>query len=277
MYGVIAGMLVCFALVVIFRVDVRARWWAYRLRKRPDAPSRLYYTRLLASVGERAVPVLDDLVSDEDAGVRSFAVALLTSLKSARSFDLLEQACRDEDRDVRKSAIFGISFRESPGVVPFLVGLAGDGDEETAMLAVSRLEAINRPTALAALKRIAIEDSRPGVRAQAIQSLATGPVAETASVLIQCLEDYAVFAGRTVTERAMRETLTGASPPMAVLLDDASNASLLGFPGETNGSRAARVLRSLTGEDFGYVGGTAEMRRLAVSQWHKWLAAHSGS
>ena len=277
MYAALTGMLICFALVVVFRVDIRMRWWAYRLRHSTDAPSRMYYTKLLASTGERAVPVLDELLTDTDAGVRSFAVALLNSLKSKQSFDLLARACRDEDHDVRRNSIFGVSLRDSPDVLPFLVLLVNDGDEETAMIAASRLEGLGHPGALAALKKLATQDPRPAVRAQAIQSLATWALTETADVLVKCLEDNAVYVGRTETERTLREALSGAAPTMAGSLDTTSPQSIVGPPGETNGSRAARVLRALAGQDFGYLGATPAAREAAIQAWRQWLAARSDS
>lgn len=261
-----------FALVVVFRWEIRAWWWARCLARSADATERIYYAACLGGAGEAALPAVEGLLDSSDAGVRSHAVAVLNNVDGDESLALLERACDDDEATIRESAVLGISFRSSPGIVAILRRIADHTDEDTAMLATSRLGAIHSAETLEMLRELAVSHASAGVRAQAIQSLSAWPIADVGDVLVACLEDNTSYPSLTATERAAREILAGAAPELASRLDEQASGGVFGPVGESNGARAARVLQALSGQDFGYLESTEEARAEAIEAWRRWWA-----
>jgi hypothetical protein len=255
--------------VVLYRQEIRVRWWGYRLRHTTELADRMYYLRLLSGAGERAMPEAERLLGLDDASVRSFAVVLVNSCPGERATRLLERTCHDEDASVRQSAIVGLSMRPSDATVRHLRALADHPDADTAMLATNQLAAINGHGAAATLCDLARQHAHVAVRAQAIDAL--GQVESEAAIdtLIACLEDEAVFEGLTMSRRGALEALTRAAPGLAG--DDAGD--VVGM-GESNGQRAARALRALTGQTFGCLEAPRENWSACVEAWRGWRESH---
>jgi HEAT repeat protein len=262
----VAIMVFLWLLVVIYRQEIRVRWWGYRLRNTADLNQRMYYTGLLAGAGELALREAERLLGDDDAAVRSYAIVLANFIAGDEAFQLLERASRDADASVRQSAIVGLAMRPSADAVRLLRALADHPDIETAMLATSQLATSSDPGAAEALCGLAVDDRRVGVRAQAIEAL--GRLAysnEVADALIACLADTAVFDGLTMTQRDALESLARAAPHLI-----GEQAGEVVGAGESNRRRAAHALRSLTGEEFGCLETPGDDWSACVEAWQEW-------
>ena len=74
---VIVGMVAVWLVAILYRNEIRARWWAYRMASTESQVQRVGYFQRLASLGELAVPRARSLLDHHDASLRSFAVALM--------------------------------------------------------------------------------------------------------------------------------------------------------------------------------------------------------
>ena len=110
------------------------------------------------------------------------------------------------------------------------------------MLAVSHLANTNSPVVLNALKNSALQDERPGIRAQAIESLAYWPINDVGETLISCLSDHKIYDGLIASDQEALDILSQAAPELAARMTPAK------FSHErTNGTRAAIILQKLSG------------------------------
>lgn len=271
-------MVVVFALVVGFRNDIRVRWWGYRLTNSTDVQDRMHYLSLLSGMDTKSLPVAKSLAKDPDTAHRSFGVLLLSTITGDEADRLLETACVDDDATIRKSAILGLSMRKTANTVYRLAGLIKQLDAESAMFTVSRLGGINLPDALEEISRIARSHPDVGVRAQAIESLGQWGGDEVVGPLIECLSDDEVYSGLTATEAQARDALESVAPQFA--LPGTSESKELGGDStrvaeDTNGMRAARKLRDITGQSFGYIEATPLERTPAIAKWRSWHESKS--
>ncbi|MCA9251574.1 MAG: HEAT repeat domain-containing protein [Phycisphaerae bacterium] len=276
---IIVLMVIAFAIVVIFRNEIRVRWWGYRLAQTSDVQDRMQYLSLLSSMDVKSLPVARTLIKDTDPANRSFGVALLSTINGDEADRLLEVACIDNDKTIRQSAILGLSMRATANTVYRLAGLIKQLDADSAMFAVSRLAGINRPESLAELTRIARSHPEAGVRAQAIESLGQWGGDDVVGPLIDCLSDDAVYSGLTATEAQAHDALASMAPQFAVSDkpgSDSSKSENTGAAKDTNGMRAARKLRDITGQSFGYLDADAAERTLAIARWRSWFESKSG-
>ena len=266
MYALLALMFLAFALVVIYRREIRVRWWGYRLAATSDLTKRTHYLGLLATEPERAAPVARDLLAADDAATRSFGVALALRVPGPAGEQLLQKALHDKDSSVRQGAILGLSVRRSATVVPTLRALADDPDLNVAMTAVEGLVTAGGDDALQALAELARHHPQVGVRAQAIAALGETRAPEAVPALIDCLTDNAVFDGLTVSEQDALDALQHVAPQMEAQTEMPRDVH------RSNAARAAIALHVITGQDFGFLDAAPEDRAAIIAAWRAWYA-----
>ncbi len=270
---VILSMIAAFLLIVLCRQEIRVRWWGYKLANSTEASERLFYLQLLAESGAKAIPVAKNLLAENDAGLRSFGLALSASSPGEPAVKLLIKTCDDTDWEIRKGAITALAMRKSESGLQKLLKLTANKNLETAMLAVSHLANTDSPAALESLKNLALNDKRAGVRAQAIESLAYWPVDDIAEALISCLSDQEIYEGLIASDQEALDILSQASPDLAAEVTPEQFS-----PSRTNGTRAAIILQKLIGQNFGYIETPTNDKSTPVKAWKNWWEKqHPGS
>jgi HEAT repeat protein len=194
---IIAVMVLLWLLVILFRNDIRAHWWAYRMSRTSSQEQRMSCFLRLASLKDRAVPAVLPLLNEPDAGVRSFAVAVLHHGTSEKALHGLVTASEDADSDVRRSAIQGLALRGDPPALEALERLLREGDKRRAMMAANALGLVPAPDACRILMQAVTSHPRPGVRVEAIRALADARATEAVPALIGALTDLGVYEGMT--------------------------------------------------------------------------------
>jgi hypothetical protein len=194
---IIAVMVLLWLLVILFRNDIRAHWWAYRMARTANYDQRMSCFLRLASLKDRAVPAVLPLLNEPDAGARSFAVAVLHHGTSKKALQGLITASSDSDPNVRRSAIQGLAFRGDPPALEALERLLREDNERTAMMAANALGLVPTPDARRILMEAVTSHPRPGVRVEAIRALADARATEAVSALIEALADLGVYEGVT--------------------------------------------------------------------------------
>jgi hypothetical protein len=270
---IIAIMVVLWLVVIFFRNDIRAHWWAYRMARTADHEQRMSCFLRLASLKDRAVPAVLPLLNEPDAGVRSFVVAVLHHGTSERALQGLVTASSDPDLNVRRSAIQGLALRGDPPALRALERLLRESDERTAMMAANALGSALSPDGQRALIDAVISHPRPGVRVEAIRTLADARATEAVPALIEALTDHDVYEG--VTE-ADTKALAGFD---AVAVQFMAREGLAESPAmnvekrHVVGECALEALLAITGrENFDGVWEQAQVDDLATD-WRAWWSA----
>ena len=101
----------------------------YEQSKHDDPRIRRYLSMVLGNLGDRrATPLLiDSLQHDGDVENRLYAVMALGELRDPASLPVIEEAARDQEKDLRKAAYYTLGSIGDPRAVPALV--AGLEDE----------------------------------------------------------------------------------------------------------------------------------------------------
>ncbi len=239
---------------------------------RTDSPiARGHYFARLAALRDDAVPAAAALLSDPNPQTRALGAAVLKFAKSERARDLLLAALHDSDEDVRHIAALGLAMHHDSRALGELLKLVTAGDPAGAGAAVVALGRIGGDEAVDLLIRAARSHPAIQVRGQAIDELSALGVRKAVPVLIECLSDEAALPGRPVFDRTMervrevlQETQRASSAPSARLMPAPT------WP-KTVADLAARALRQLTGESFGFSSADPpERKRAAIQLWQQW-------
>lgn len=256
-------MVALFVLIMVKRDTIRAYWWVHRLRNSTALADRAYYVACLAGVGDSAKEALRNLGEDERAENRSLVIPASQGLDLMPRLSLLRHRLFDCDPDVRLSAATAISFMQPDVATLFLKDASRAEDPKVATAGLSGLARMNTPEALAAICESAAKDSRPWVRAQAIESLGQQLASESAAVLasastggaiacdpltilVSALEDSAEFSERLSLEMEI------AAVNRAVTLKghSTSKTAITRTNHRTVAQIAATTLTALTGRTF---------------------------
>lgn len=265
-------MVVLWVFVLLARHSIWAYWYGHKLQTTTDVGERLDCLGRLVRLGDASVPIGATLTRQDDVGLRSFGVALLTALRLPKAVPHLLAAVDDPDPDIRRSALAGYAAQEGSDVTAELIRRMDDARLDVAMQATVEL-ARNRPEEAVTPLIAAVREHREiGVRIQAIQSLAMLEADEAIDVLIDRLADPSTYTGRTAIEASAERAFQAASPS-----DDSAGGSAsigqLVEPVHVVGEEAARALRSITGQSFGYRADDEPARESAIAAWREWRAS----
>jgi hypothetical protein len=263
-------MVVLWLVVVLARHSIWAHWWGYRLQRADDVSERLHYLGRLAGLGEAGLPIARDLLNSEDIEMRGFGVNLLSRVRTPAAADGLLVAVADPDPDIRRLALQAYGDHTGPDVIATLERLIHDPHPDVAQWAVVCLATRHGPASFPVVISTARGHDDPGVRVQAIEALAMVDAHEAIDTLIECLNDLDTYAGQTVIEQSAARALGSMVPSEATQIPSDSPD---GESSRVVGDEAARALRILTGESFGYRAADAEARKNAITAWREWRNA----
>jgi HEAT repeat protein len=154
-------------------------------------------------------PIVQALLSDDESISR--LMAELLALNGTRGVNLLKEAARDEDLQVRRAAVYGLATLEDPWVEPFLIDIERhDGEWFVRTAANSGLELLR-----------ARKKEQPWQPVQPAKQ--------------RWLADYAIANGRTVPNGA------AALPYLVQILGDAADASVRAAAAALLGQLPAQV------------------------------------
>ncbi|UCF34890.1 MAG: HEAT repeat domain-containing protein [Phycisphaerales bacterium] len=270
---IIAVMVLLWLLVVLFRNDIRAHWWAYRMARTADYEQRMSCFLRLASLKDRAVPAVLPLLDEPDAGVRSFAVAVLHHATSEKALQGLVTASSDSDPNVRRSAIQGLALRGDPPALESLEGLLRESDEGTAMMAASALGSVPSPDGRRVLIEAVTSNSRCGVRVEAIRALADARATEAVPALIEALTDCDIYEGVTEADTKAAAAFDAVAVQFMAREGLTESPEMIVEKRHVVGECALEALLTITGrENFDGVWEQARADDLAAD-WRAWWSA----
>ncbi|MGB9623727.1 MAG: HEAT repeat domain-containing protein [Phycisphaerae bacterium] len=278
MWIIIAALVVLWAAAMLFRWEIRARWWGYRLAHTDSPASRAYYFACLASIGDRAVGTAGRLLRNPSPEVRLEAVGILHRCRSERAGALLLQAMGDGDADVREAAALGLALHHDKAAMPSLLEMLRSDDADTALAAAVAMQHIGTPQAAAALvetvRTRAVGERSATLRAQAIDSLGLIGDRQAVPALIECLTDERPVTTRPAADRALLRAIEAIGPDLARQGLDPKSLAAMPAP-VTVADLAARALQRITGESFGFRSTDPPERKDAVARMYaQWWESH---
>ena len=121
----IAGMVVIWAVLMLNRTALLARWWAYQLAHSTDPQVQSACLLRLAGLRDRAVPAVQGLLNNPDPGVRELAVGVLQAAGSPRAETLLIGLLDDPDESVSVAAVVALQLPDSESATGALIERLG--------------------------------------------------------------------------------------------------------------------------------------------------------
>lgn len=99
-------------LIMAFRWQLRAQWWAYQVTQAETPEQRLFYTARLASIRDKSLGAIAPLLTDHpDRDIRIVATDILRYCESGRAVDILLTMLDDRDPEVAGIAATMLAWR----------------------------------------------------------------------------------------------------------------------------------------------------------------------
>ncbi len=310
--GIILVMVAVFVTAVVYRREIRAHYWAWRLRQADDPDQRTLWGRSLVTAGEAAYGPAIGLTRSDDPAVRHAGMQVLIDALWAVRSDRTRKAgadapvptprvaarfrelLNDADRHMKFQAMDGLALLGDRAALPKLIELAGgSADTETTLKALPTLAALDPASradpqagrlAAETLRRVLADARDPNVRVQSIDCLRDYPSDATLGSLVGALADLRAVTippqseqippeMRAWAEKELQKRLLAAgrlgpptTQPQAAVATQPDRPS-------TVADYADRVLRYLTGQEFGFDSTAPQSDRDAVIQrWRDYIA-----
>ncbi len=184
-------LLLIWVVAMLFRMQIRAQWWSYRLTQVQSQDERAFYVARLASIGDRSLAALPRVLNHPCDEVREAGITILHYCPDDRARVLLLERLHDRNEDVGARAALELSRRkDSDEVMPMLRDvLLNRGDPHTGIAAAVALERIGGPDAEAILISALRQTEDANLRAQIIDSLGILGSRSAVPAITRCLSD----------------------------------------------------------------------------------------
>jgi len=248
MYAAIGGLVIAWALVLVFRTPIQARYWAWQLTRSDESNWQRHYFHRLASLQDACAPAAGSLLRHARPEVRRNGATLLHYARTPEARRLLLAGLSDPDAGVREAAAMGLAVNHDAEVQEALCEILADFRSPNAALAAAALGRMGGDRASAALLDALNREPPLEVKAEVIDGLGQIRVAEAVPLLEAALRDDRPLPAPPLSDRlaqgAFAALLTGpATAPSAARLAGAE----LELPA-TISALAARSLRLITGQ-----------------------------
>jgi HEAT repeat protein len=189
------------------------------VRQEPNWRRQSDLTRSLGEMGEPGVGSLLELLSDQDAGIRSYAAGTLTAFPSPAAFDALVDALADPDENVRSRAVQALGALGVPEAVEPLVPLLSDSVSHIRLGALGILAELGAEEALPVAEELAWAPE-VWIRSRAMDALGALGSPEGLSAAITCLNDEDPQVRRHAVIALLRIGSAEARPALEGVLGD---------------------------------------------------------
>ena len=144
----LAVLVLLWLLGMVFRMELRGQWWAYRLARAGAGADRQYYLVRLAAMGDESLGAVGRLLGDARAEVRSMGITVVHYCKGPAAGELLVGALGDADPEVAATAALELALRpEAAALVPRLAAILDGAGAAPAWGACVALERMGGPAA----------------------------------------------------------------------------------------------------------------------------------
>ncbi len=264
---------------MLFRTDIRTRWWAYRLGQAGDPAARRYYTACLAATGSGSLSATRRLLDHPRLEVRLAALQILHHCSDPAARKFLVLAIADRDDRVSDRAALELALRsDRRGAVEELEALASSSSPEIARKAVVGMQRLGEPQAEDFLLGLLERTSDPDLRAQIIDALGLMGSRSAVPALIECLADQRAISHPPASFRWANQAIQCLESQLpAEGLDPATLRSASVAPCTVAGV-AERALAWITGISGGDPNAQrGHDRSEAIEPWREWQRTPVGA
>ncbi len=163
------------------RMELRARYWAWRLAHSNDPAEQAALASAICNAADQARWGIAALLDDSDAGVRQFGVVALQAVSTAWARQALLERLADPDQDVRELAALVLARRNDPQAVTPLQNLVLQQPDldaaQAAAEALARMPGETAEAALLALVEARLDADRRAILVDALELRGTSPAA----------------------------------------------------------------------------------------------------
>jgi hypothetical protein len=261
---------------LLFRTEIRSRYWAAQLIQAATPADRAIPLTLLCNSGDAAWWGIETLLSHPDDEIRQYGVLVIQHLKSPRSRQRLLALLEDDNVAVRELAALGLAIQGDDSVIPTLVRIYSQGDMDSAASACVALERLGSPAAAAALSELSVSPRDPERSAALIDALTGIGTPRCAAALLRFLDDDRPCQSPERLERMIEQLgpiIQKSGLPMP------SQPAPGDEPAPTTvAERAAAGLSRITGLTPPYTSALPDEERKAATQvWSAWISEHKPS
>ncbi|MBI4581469.1 MAG: HEAT repeat domain-containing protein, partial [Planctomycetes bacterium] len=176
-------------LVMVFRWELRAQWWAYQVTQAESREQREFYVTRLASIRNKSLHAVSTLIEHPSPEVRDAGVTVLRYCDDEEAAERLFGLLSDPSPDVAAAAATTLAWRsESARYVPRLAGWLQDRSSPRWGVAVA-LGRLGGSLAEESLEEALAIPCEPDVRAQIIDSLGLLGCTRAVPLIIDALAD----------------------------------------------------------------------------------------
>lgn len=247
--AIILVMVAAWSLVMIFRWELRAQWWAMQVTRVESQPERDFYITRLASIGDKSLRVLPALLNDSRPEIREAGVQILRYCEDERAGEYLIGQLRDPEPEVAMLAAGNLAWR--PGASRYVSrlceSLRSRKDDPAAWGIIVALGRIDGPEAEQALIEACEASRPPEIRAQAIDSLGMLGCKQAVPLVLEAMTDHRPLAVLPQSQLSARRAIGALGAQLAArgANPDQARASIATEP--TVAGVAAHWYRLLTG------------------------------
>ena len=204
----VAGLLLLWLLVIMFRMELRAQWWAYRLTRVTSTDDHQYYLTRLAAIGNKSLGPISRLLDDPRPEIRQSGMTILHYCSHPSVTELLVAKLSDPSPDMVAAAALELALRpKSRDLLPQLGTIALADDSASAWGACVALERFGGPDAISTLLQVLRQTTDADVRAQAIDSLGMLGSQEAVPTLKEMLTDQRPISRLPASQRSALRTI----------------------------------------------------------------------
>lgn len=214
---VIGGLIVGWTIVLYYRTEIRAHWWAHQYTRMDTADERAFYLIRLASLQDRAIPALGRLARDPREEVRAAAVRVLHHCPSVDGQRALLDFLDDASDLVAEQAAMELALRaDKSSALPTLKSwVLDEASPDRARRSAVALERIGGPDAEIVLLEALPVSREPNLVAQVIDSLAMLGSEKALPLIESHLTDGRRVEVLPASQRGLRRAVAAMSADLA--------------------------------------------------------------
>lgn len=216
---VLAVLLVAIWVIgMLFRWEIRARWWAWQITRAESREDRVFYLTRLASIRDRSLGAVDMLIENPRAEIREAGIGVLRYCESERAADRLIAMLGDASPDVAGMAATALALRPDShryvGRLEMLFDRKGP-PQWGAAVALGRIGGPHAHDLLeSALSVPVTPDSVPEVRAQIIDSLGMMGRRDAIRLMHEALQDHRPIRTLPFSQLSARRAIAALQPDL---------------------------------------------------------------
>jgi HEAT repeat protein len=243
----VLGLVTLWFGALYYRMEIRAQWWAWRIRQVEEPALRAYYAACLGAVGDKSLGAVQRLLNHPDESIRLIGVRILRSCKDPRALQLLVDRLADAGIDVSEAAALQIALRpDSADALPQLRAIV-EANGPATPAAMAALERIGGPQAEEILLRQLNCTGDPDVLAQAIDSLGMLGCKAAQAGIRRHMDDTRLLSRLPATQRRAQQVIVSVSGKLIAQGIDPASVAAASRTQPTVGSVAARALAAIQG------------------------------